>query len=252
MVRQKKTRMFFEKALKKPNDNSLAQMEWLSKQDNHLFNFNALYYKNVPNPFEAYALEQYRQSNWQESINQVIHWFIDLPYSKRPVTLGAYIASTFLEKQDLAVTLCELGLKANPHDPTILNNIIYSLALSNRVQEAEKYMEMLKRVKLDDISAEMKITLQATMGLMSLRSGSNDIGKQLYKLAIDNSVIIKDDYLENLALINFLRELMLIKDSEVDDIAHRIQSIPDINLNADIKFLKTGILKKYNEYKQEI
>ena len=56
----KKAKSFFEKSMKMPNDNSLAQLEWVSK-DEYRFQIDPFKYNKVMNPFEARALEMYER-----------------------------------------------------------------------------------------------------------------------------------------------------------------------------------------------
>ena len=146
----KNSKKFFDISRKAPNDNSLAQLEWISKKDNR-FSIDTLAYKNVLNPYEAYAIEQLENSNWVEAANYSIKWLYDMPYSSRPVVLGSFVCSAFLDDQEAAVSLCKLGLIANPTDATVINNLIYALALSDKVEEARIYAKQLSNISREDL-----------------------------------------------------------------------------------------------------
>ncbi len=204
----KKAKTHFDNSMLQPNDNALAQLEWVSKEDSR-FSVNPFSFGGVINPFEAFALEHYEQGNWKEAFFNCIKWFLDTPFSKRPVLLGSYIAGSLLKDANASVLLCEVGLQANPNDPTLLNNIIYELAKSNNILNASKYINQIKEIDISSLPNETKVTIQATLGLVALRNKEYELGKQLYELAISNSDKIKNEYLKNLAIVNFARELII-------------------------------------------
>ena len=65
-----------------------------------------------------------------------------------------------------------------------------------------------------------------------------------YKKAIENSNILKNEYYYNLALINFTRELYLIRDSEFNYYKELFNSIN--SLDKDIMLLKDNVNKIIN------
>ena len=210
----KKAKKYFDLSLESPNDNSLAQIEWVSKEDSR-FKINPFNFSNVINPFEAYALDSYKSGNWNDSFYNCIKWFLDVPFSKRPVLLSSHIAGSLLKDKDAAILLCEVGLQANPDDPSLLNNIVYNIYTSDNLSKATKYLNRIKEIDIASLPNESKITFQATLGLVALRNREMEKGKKLYELAILNSEKIKNVYLKNLAIVNYARELFLAKQPEV-------------------------------------
>ena len=89
----KKSRYFFNKSLIEPNDNSLAQIEWASEKDHQLDIDQSSY--EVINSFEAQALANYHDEKYNEALDNTYRWFMDMPFSKRPVMFGSYVASIF-------------------------------------------------------------------------------------------------------------------------------------------------------------
>jgi hypothetical protein len=206
----KKAKKFFQKSLGQPNDNSLAQLEWISQSDGR-FNFDPLSFDNVTNHFEAFALENFERGFFKESLQNCVNWFLDIPYSKEPALLGSYIAGTFRKDFTLARLLCEAGLKSNPNDPLLLNNMIYNYALANEFEKADPYIESFRRIKFEALPREMQLILQATYGLIAFRNGQTELGKKLYNLSITIAKKIQNDELRDLATVNFTRELILSK-----------------------------------------
>jgi hypothetical protein len=209
----KKAKQFFNKSMINPNDNSLAQIEWVSKKDSR-FKVNPFSFENVINPFEAYSLDSYKNGNWEDAYYNCLKWFLDVPFSKRPILLGSYVAGSILKDKKAAILLCEIGLQANPFDPSLLNNIVYNIFTSDDNSKASKYLKQLKEINIASLPNESKITIQATFGLVALRTKEIELGKKLYELAIQNSERIKNEYLKNLAIVNYTRELYISNQPE--------------------------------------
>ncbi|MBO9732400.1 MAG: hypothetical protein J7623_27410 [Chitinophaga sp.] len=238
--RLKKSRELLELSLKSPNDNSLAQLEWLARIEKKI-QFNLHDFRGrVSNTFEAFTLENFQGENWKESLGNSIKWFLDIPYSKRPVLFGSFVASVFLKDYDTAVLLCESGLNANPLDPSILNNLVYALASQNNIEKATYYSEMFNKVKLNQYPDSEKIMQLATLGLVHFRSNNIPMGKSLYEQAIEKARIIKDDYLRDLAIVNYTKELILINDSEKDTFVQMSDNISESG-RKDLVFFKNEI-----------
>jgi tetratricopeptide (TPR) repeat protein len=235
----KKSKPLLDLSLKNPNDNSLAQFEWLTKKDNRLL-FNSEAFNSVKNPFEAFAYENFQKGNFQESFYNCINWYLDFPYSKRPLVFGSYIAA-LLEQYDASIIMCLAGLRLNSNEVGFINNIIYALCLQNKLEEVPKYLSLLNKNNMHGIDDEERITIQATLGLYHIRIKEFDKGKMFYKKAIENSNILKNEYYYNLALINFTRELYLIRDSEFSNYKVLFNNINSID--KDIMLLKSNVNK---------
>lgn len=165
-----------------------------------------------------------------------------MPFSKRPLIFASYIA-TILEQHNYAILICKIGLKHDYNEFSFINNLIYNQCLNNETKEAETTInEYLKKNILNSISNEERITLQATIGLFYLRTGKIDEGKDLYKSAIENSLIIKNNYYYNLALINFTRELNKINDPEFINFYDKFKNIKSEDI--DIVYQKANTEKK--------
>ncbi|MBL7791194.1 MAG: hypothetical protein JNK77_02635 [Saprospiraceae bacterium] len=241
----KKAKQLFNKSMIQPNDNTLAQMEWVSKEDSR-FSFNPFVYETVINPFEAYALDHYENGNWEGAFYNCVKWFLDMPFSKRPILLGSYIAGSLLKDKNASILLCEVGLQANPHDPALLNNIIYELATSGNLDQANKYINQIREINMASLTNECKVTIQATLGLVALRNKKFPIGKKLYELAIENAGRMKSNYLKNLAIINYARELLIANQPEKEEYFNIIKNMVLDDKHKDLIELRKEALEYKN------
>lgn len=232
---RKSSKGFFLNALDKPNDNSIAQVEWAVNKD-HLFEFDIKKY-NVANNYEGLALDSFYNKNWGDSIQQAESWFIDTPFTTRPVILGHHIAQEYLEDHETAINFMLAGLIANPKDPILINNIAYSYALSNQPNLAFEYIDKVNPSDITNIN--QKICLTATKGLAQFRAGNFDEGRALYLQAISDAKENKLQYYNWLAIANYAREEVRINSQYAAEAKEVVLNLP--NTYAEIQLLKEKI-----------
>lgn len=241
----KKSRILFHSSLISPNDNSLAQVEWASSKDSNL-NFNPSKY-DVHQNYEALALEHFSNKEYDDALKNAFNWFLDMPFSKRPVMLGSHIAKTFMNDNEKSRSFLKAGLLSHPNDPQILNNIAYSLALENQIPEAIGYLNKINETEqMDPIT---QICIKATRGLTYFRSGLIDLGRKLYLEAIGDAHAVNKKYFNWLAILNYAREEILIKSEFVEPTLEVVNQIPEQSIDVDINILKGEVLELYKKTK---
>ena len=233
---KKKCRSFFKTALENPNDNSLAQAQFLLSKNSDLsfeFGDNAI----LPNAFEAEAIMAYIADDYSQALVTSVDWIEDMPFTRRPVQFAANIAYSFLKDYDTAIDILDLGLKANPNNPMLLNNA-YACALGGRTEEADGVIQEAKKLAMSD---ETRVCLIATEGLNEYRKGNVETGKQLYTYAIMFAKELSPDpRLANRALLNFTREEARADEQFDKSILEVVEKIPNdcketMQLKEDIK-----------------
>src|SRR5204862_4048436 len=122
----KAARKLFQKALRQPTENSLAQIEWASERLSGI-RINPQQF-SIPYSHEARALYSHSAADWKRAVAESIKWLADEPFSTRPAVLGSFIAAEHLEDFSLAAKICNDGLIATPSDGTLLNNLAFALA----------------------------------------------------------------------------------------------------------------------------
>lgn len=243
----KKAKGFFKKSLISPNDNSLAQIEWISTEDRS-FQFDTSQF-NINNQQEAFALNSFENSNWNQALFYSESWLKDIPYSTRPVLIGSFVAETFLNDNDKAIELCRKGLIANPNDVIVKNNLICSYAQAGNLDEAVKMLEKLKP-EINSLPEENKIVLQATTGLVLFRLGEIEKGRELYLKAFQNSKDAKYDYLKNMAILHLTREEINAKTDKVDSTFDLTQKEITNSQDNDVQELFKIVKENYNKLKE--
>lgn len=243
---KKKSREFFNKALISPNDNSLAQIEWASIKDNTLDINPSIF--NVKMNFEALALDNFQNKDYENALDNAAKWFIDMPFSKRPIMFGSNLASTILKDQQKSISFLNAGLVSHPNDPQLINNLAYALALDNKPTEAFEHLRKIKNEEdYDDVT---QICLTATRGLAAFRSGVPDAGRTLYLKAIERTNKINNKELNWIAILNYAREEIRVKSKYVEQIMEAVAQIPNNEKDFEISVLKQDIIEAYEKHKQ--
>lgn len=235
---KKKCRSYFKTALVNPNDNSLAQAQFLlSKNSDLTFEFGENL--TLQNAFEAEALSAYITDDFSKSLVTAVDWIEDMPFTRRPVQFAANVAYSFLKEYDTAIDILDLGLKANPNNPVLLNNKAYACALGGRSADAEKAIAEAK--KLQQLSIDARVCLIATEGLTEYRKGNVEAGRALYQKAIEMAKeSFADPRLVNTAILNFWREEAHSGEDFDSEVLERVDKIPNdcketLQLKEDIK-----------------
>ena len=237
----KKAKKKFQTSLLSPNDNSLAQAEWISNYMSLDVDQSA--YSSKKN-FEAMALDLYYDDKYEDALDYTVKWFMDQPYSTRSVTHASRLISPLKgknEKTDTLIQLLASGLISHPNEPIIINNLAYALALNGEPMKAMEYINNHKHHKMDSIQ---RTCFKATEGLAQFRLDKPDIGRKLYQEAISDAKKDDEKVLNWKAILNLAREEFLAGSNESAYMMEIVEKIPDTEL--EVKNLKKEIIDLYN------
>lgn len=174
----KQSRRLFAQALAEPNENTIAQAEWLSEAQGR----EAVRpEKPVFAPYEANARHDFREGEYALALRNAERWFEYQPFTSRPAILASYIASVCLRDDQEAVRIIERARVSSPDNFLLQNNYAFSLASLDRPVEAELALSSVRQSELDN---RERLILQATTGLIEFRRGYADVGRVLYRDAI--------------------------------------------------------------------
>ena len=209
--KRKKCIDYLNMSLYDPNDNSLAQAEWMKTEHTDL-RLNFKDYSTLLLKSEAEARYAFSLRKYDDALNESIKWIDDLPYDKAPVLFSSSVAHTFLKDYDTAIKILRVGLIANPGDSMLTNNLAYVLALNDKVDEAESLMSNPhlydQNLPIDSLACHI-----ATKGLIEFRKKHNDEGRRLYLEAINlANERSNDKTLVRKAILNYLREELIAKE----------------------------------------
>lgn len=241
----KKSREFFKKSLINPNDNSLAQIEWASVIDKQLVIDPSKF--GVKMNYEALALDNYHNKEFSFALDNAVKWFRDMPFSKRPILFGSFLAGTILKDQKVSIQFLEAGILSHPNDPQLINNIAYSLALDNNPKDA--FVQLEKIHNLTECDDTTQICVTATKGLSFFRIGQPEIGRKHYLEAIEMTKRKNDQYLNRLAILNYAREEIIIRSEYVVPVMDVVSKIPNESKDIEISILKKEVVERFEQIK---
>jgi tetratricopeptide (TPR) repeat protein len=191
----------FNQSLIQPTENALAQGVWASR-DVSIEQMGKVL-QAQPNANEAQTLSTFWAGRWTDSVAFSVKWAQDEPFSTRPFLHGSFLASSALENPSEGERIARLGLRVNPHDPGLLNNLAFSLVGQGKPTEAK---EAIREVPFEHAPEHAKICLLATRGLIEYRLGRPAEGKQLYQEAISKAAKLNLVPLKARAMLYLARE----------------------------------------------
>jgi tetratricopeptide (TPR) repeat protein len=238
-----KSRKLFRRSLIAPNDNALAQAEWASKQVS-LFGIDLGSF-DVKMDYEATALGAYKREDWDLCLQNAEKWFIDMPFVKRPIQLGADVAFYYKNLPDVAAKFVKAGLIPNPEDPMLLNNLAYYLAEAGEVSEASATLARAKLHKDTDDST--RICINATEGLIAYKQGDPQRGREQYLLALSGAADLKNEYLGNLAFLNFAAQEIQSGSADADKLLKQVNKMKINDADKELEVMRNRVVAAHSQ-----
>lgn len=196
----KRARRAFRESLVDPNDNSLAQATWAAERLPALI---VPEYQGVPYTSEARSLRAHELGQWERSYAAAKEWMADQPFDSRAAVMATYVATVGLQRWDEAANLASLGLRANPDDMILRNNLAYCLIEMGETRKASEVLSRLPDIQEQD---RLRLPIMATRGLLAYRTGNSGLGSMLYDEAITGAERMKDRDMAIRARIMKVRE----------------------------------------------
>lgn len=242
----RKSNKLFRKALISPNDNSLAQVQWVNSFEPLSMNLNM----PVRNAYEVNTFEKIVNGDFSGAIHEAVSWICDMPFAHKPVYIGYNISTNLLHDFELASAILDVGLQSDDSSSFLLNNKAYCSARANNIDEAKDAFTKLLTVQTED-SPSLKVCISATEGLIHYRDKDLELGFAKYQEAIQYAKTIAesdgDKFLYKKAVLNFCRERLIAHDGDPNEI---LAEACAISLGEDEGELKVLFEEITNEYKQ--
>ena len=107
-------------------------------------------------------------------------WLLDEPFSSRPALAGSYLGVSLTNNCEFAEACAVAGLRAEPKNATLRNNLVVALAYQGRIDEAIAQFVKIPLPLPDDLPAYI---YTATAGLVQFRRGDIEYGRRCYEIA---------------------------------------------------------------------
>ncbi len=244
----KNCKSYFKRGLIRPNDNCLAQANWLVSEIPSI-NLAFSDYGYLTNKYEADSWMAYYLDQYETALMCSLDWIADMPFTRRPVQFAADMAYTYLKDYDVAIKIIKTGLCSNPGDDTLLNNLAFSHALNGNTEEAEAILSSIK-IESTAIRKEAKVCLLATKGLNEYRKGNVEEGKNWYERAIEFAKKNKcNEGLIAKAKLNYYREKVRACPSCLEHLINEIEDLDTGNAKETAQ-LKKDIKEEADKHKR--
>lgn len=247
----RKSNKLFRKALIDPNDNSLAQVQWVGSLEHLSLKLNI----PVHNDYEVRTIEAITNGDADQAIHEAVSWICDMPFAHKPINVGYTICTTLLKDFALASEILDVGLRSDDNSPLLLNNKAYCSARANDLVKAKDAFGKLNRSSRKDETKSMKVCIPATEGLILYRSGQVEEGANKYKEAIDIAKEIsettEEKELYKKAMLNYCRERLIAKDGDPNTVLEDAGNVAIGTENVELKLLFEEVTNEYSKLKDE-
>ena len=169
-------------AVKDPTENATAQVEFLGRKTGGFTREELL--PDISKSMEAKAVSCYWTGNLVDAFDACEQWQKLEPFSIRPAIFGSFLSSSQSSSLDRGLNLALAGLRSNPHNATLLNNVAVLYAYKGNLDLARQFAAQA-RSGSDDKSL---VANRATEGLILFREGNLDDAIQAYEQAIEMAV----------------------------------------------------------------
>lgn len=217
---RQKARKHLRNALRKPNENSLAQAKWVSRQMNDLRSGISVTEFQVERSFEAAAWEATLNRDWTSAAENSIGWLKDQPFSSRPAQLGAHVTGALLENFDAAEKITKLGLNANRGEHLLQLSLAFIYGSTNRLELAREHLAQIRGPMINAV----EIAVIADHGLIKFREGDEEAGRAFYQAAVETALDRNENVVAASALIYWAREEVRSRTPVAGDVLARAAS----------------------------
>ena len=178
---KRKAKALFGQGARSANDNVRAQLQWVELNHSDALPKIELRLEDEVDG-EAKALGFQRMEDWSNTVKSARVWANSERFSERPSIFGSYISIEALGDAATAVEFLRKGMRANPNDGVLLNNLSVALAILGKTEGSAEKLKLAK--KHSSGSTHDSIMLTATEGLLEYRRDNIQKGRDLYLSAM--------------------------------------------------------------------
>jgi Tfp pilus assembly protein PilF len=176
----RRSRKLFRLSVEVPTDTAVAQMQWAARLDRTLVLEDVTL--EEPQNVEARYWKAMWGEDWSQAMAEVQGWQGDEPFSKRPAINGSHLALAFANRPDIADQMARVGLRADPDDQMLRNNLVVALIHEGRFDEATNEF---RTIRYPLASSYPEFVYCATSGLVAFAAGNPEVGRARYDRAFE-------------------------------------------------------------------
>ena len=173
----KRSRRFFKRAWTDPAKAVVSQSQWVLRE--HLPNLASEQNIDFSQSAEAMSWLRFAILDFKGAVSRAHEWVLEEPYSRSAHVHGSNSAC-IIDDYKTAQEVAERGLRANPGDQTLINNLAFAQLRRGRVSEAARTFEPL----CSALNDPKEVTVLATYGLLRMAQGNVEDGRRFYEESI--------------------------------------------------------------------
>jgi tetratricopeptide (TPR) repeat protein len=197
---RKAKRLLSDKTLK-PDENTLAQLVWLSDRLGLDIDPNSA---GVVGAHEAIGRAAYQAKDYATCMKATELWSEFQPFSVTAIGFGSYVAGFLCDDHERSLKMLARGQIVGSNSFTVWNNSAFDYAKTDRLPEASWALQNAAKFADED---DDNCVLSATRGLVLIRRGDIISGEKLYRDAIKGFMLKKDLRSASIASLMFAEEL---------------------------------------------
>lgn len=178
----KSSRRLLNMGLVSPNDNAVAQALWVADHTGFEIHTQEKWLRGKF-ASEARYYQRCDATDFRSAILEAMEWGQDEPFSARPL-IGASYLSGLLGDYQQAVVYARDGLRREPRDGVLRNNLAYALMSLGEIEAGS--IELSKAVREEVAASESGRPgphCTANVAMLCFRTGDFERGERLYRLA---------------------------------------------------------------------
>jgi tetratricopeptide (TPR) repeat protein len=183
---EKRSRKFFKRAWEDPTRAVVSQSQWVLRE--HLPNLAPEQSIDFSQSAEARSWLRFAIMDFKGALVDARDWILEEPFSK-PAHIHASHTACLIGAYEEAESAARQGLRANPDDRTLRNNLVFAELRRGKIEDAEKSFAPLK----SSLSDPKEIAPLATYGLLLMTQGHIMDGRLCYEQAIERATVIGDN-----------------------------------------------------------
>ena len=162
-------------------ENALAQGVWLGDQTTRSLSSRFPELDFGDDAHEAKARHFYELENYESCYEEAVRWLQDQPFQSEPFCWIANTAVTHLDSYEALVPLAERYLSLHANDWAVLNCCVLIFASAGQFVRAAETAHAMERLAHGEV---VKAFSEAALGMIALRVGNDQEGRQRYESAI--------------------------------------------------------------------
>ena len=180
MGKDKEAKKMFKEAIIEPNDNSAAQLQWISKNVTKIQEIEKLNTEKIKNNYEFETIQKCYLEEFEDALKNAEKWINDELITTNPNLVASSIYSSVFEDYEKGEEKIIEGLKKEKNNVKLNTQLAFCKINKGELDIAEN---LLNKLENENIEKENEIFILADKGMLNFRKGREEEGEKYYREA---------------------------------------------------------------------